>query len=150
MPEDTVLDWDSEIENDGQTFTLLPDGEYPFRVTKFERTRFGGSAKLSACWCAKLTLDVGDAEISTTMTCNLYLVQSQEWKLCSFFCCIGHRKRGEKFKPDWSKVVGSTGIAKVTTRTWKGNDGTDRQSNEIAHFLDPVIEENGVDDVPDW
>ena len=33
------LDWDSEIEKDGAEFITLPAGEYPFVVTKYERSR---------------------------------------------------------------------------------------------------------------
>lgn len=43
------MDWDDAIENDGQEFIILPEGDYNFTVTDFERGRFPGSAKMSAC-----------------------------------------------------------------------------------------------------
>ena len=55
---DGALDWDCEITSEGGEFTLLPDGDYPFTVTKFERQRFDGSAKLPPCNKAELTLSV--------------------------------------------------------------------------------------------
>ena len=54
------LGWNDTIEHDGSDWVLLPPGEYPFTVEKFERARFAGSAKLPPCNQAKLTLTVGD------------------------------------------------------------------------------------------
>ena len=34
------MDWDDAIENDGQEFIILPEGDYNFTVTDFERGRF--------------------------------------------------------------------------------------------------------------
>ena len=53
----TAMDWDSTIENDS-TFTLLPEGVYPFTVTGFERARHNGSAKLDPCPKAVLTIEI--------------------------------------------------------------------------------------------
>ncbi len=137
MTAERALDWNDPIENDGGDFTLLEPGEYPFRVTGFERKRFGGSAKLPPCNQAAITLDVGDAETSTTIVNNLFLHSKTEGLLCQFFRAIGARKHGERLVMDWSKVVGATGMCKVKTRNWTGNDGQQRQSNEIEKFLDP-------------
>ena len=51
-----VLDWNDIIEDDGQEFVLLEEGDYNFIVRDFERGRFPGSAKLPACNKAILTL----------------------------------------------------------------------------------------------
>ena len=83
--ENKCFDWDDAIENDGEGFTLLPKGEYPFRVTKFERSHFKGSTILPPCNAAIVTFDVGDAEISASLTERFFLVQSCEWKLSGYF-----------------------------------------------------------------
>ena len=44
-----------EIENDNE-FQILPDGDYNFTVTGFERGRHQGSAKLPPCNKAIITL----------------------------------------------------------------------------------------------
>jgi hypothetical protein len=135
------MDWNDAVENDGQEFTLLPAGEYPFRVAKFERARYKGSDKIPPCNEAKLTLDVGDAEKSTTTAVRLFLVKSQEWKLASFFRSIGARKHGERMVMDWNKVIGATGTCKVKVRKWTGtgdNAGKEYEGNEVDKFLDPV------------
>ena len=52
------MDWTDTIESDGQEFVLLPEGDYNFVVSAFERGRFPGSAKMQACNKATLTLQV--------------------------------------------------------------------------------------------
>ena len=32
-----LMDWDDAIENDGQEFIILPEGDYIFTVVDFER-----------------------------------------------------------------------------------------------------------------
>ena len=44
-----TLEWDSIIQKDGLDFVVLPEEDYDFEVTEFERARFEGSEKLSAC-----------------------------------------------------------------------------------------------------
>jgi hypothetical protein len=132
------LDWNDTIENDGSDYTLLPAGVYPFAVIKFERARFAGSAKQPPCNQAKLTLDVGNEEVSTTIEHNLFLHQKNEWALCQFFRSIGGRKHGERMVMDWTKVPGATGRAKVGVRDWTGKDGKVHQSNQVEKFLDPA------------
>ena len=37
--------WDDVIQNDGQEFEPIPEGDYDFVIDKFERSRSSGSAK---------------------------------------------------------------------------------------------------------
>ena len=54
----TEMTWDDSIESDGMQYQILPEGEYNFTVTGFERSRFPGSAKVPSCPKAVLTLTV--------------------------------------------------------------------------------------------
>ena len=66
--------WDDEIQNDSPDLVLLPEGEYPFEVTKFERQRHPGSAKLPPCAMALLTIQVDGGEKGrSVVTHRLYL-----------------------------------------------------------------------------
>lgn len=133
------LDWTSSIENDS-TFTLLPNGDYDFEVVSFERGRYtpGPNGKLPECNKAVLSIKVTDEEgQSSTITHNLFLHSSTEGMLCAFFTGIGQRKHGEKFTMNWNAVIGSKGRCKIGTRKWKGNDGEERESNEIKEFYEP-------------
>ena len=38
---------------------------------------------------------------------------------------------------NWSAVPGSGGVCHVGVRKWTGNDGKERESNEITEFYDP-------------
>lgn len=88
-----AFSWDDEIRNDGPDYVLLPEGDYPFTVTKFERARFEGSAKLPPCSMAKLSITVhGGAKGDAYLTHRLYLHTRTEGLLCAFFESIGQRK----------------------------------------------------------
>jgi hypothetical protein len=141
---DRELGWNDPIENDGSDWVLLPAGEYPFRVEGLERKRFEGSAKLPPCNEACLTVEVGDAEASTTIQHRLYLHSKTEGLLCAFFRAIGARKHGERVVMDWGKVIGATGRCKVGVREWTAKDGGIKTSNQIEKFLDPAEATDGA------
>jgi len=135
--EGRELGWEDTIENDS-TFVLLPEGEYDFTVTKFERGRHPGSDKLPACNKAVVTLEVNSAAgEKVELRHNLFLHTKCEGMLCAFFTAIGQRKHGEKLQMDWSKVIGSKGRVKISIRKWTSKDGNEMQSNGIKRFVEP-------------
>ena len=140
-----ILDWDSAIEEDGQGFVLLDEGDYDFTVTGFERGQHNGSAKIPPCPKALLTLsvetDAGVAEIKE----NLILYKTMEWKLSSFFRCIGLKKHGERLVMDWGHVLGASGRAHIIQREYVGNDGTTKKTNGVAYFMDYIPAEKHFD-----
>jgi hypothetical protein len=136
---DRELDWDEGIELNPSSFTILPEGEYEFKVTKFERQRHPGSAKLPSCPKAVLTLEVpGPDGASAVITHNLFLHTKTKGLLSAFFISIGQGKQGETVRLDWSKVVGSTGRASIGIRKYEKKDGSTGEANEIKQFLPPL------------
>lgn len=135
---DRELDWDEGIELNPSSFVLLPEGEYEFTVTKFERQRHPGSAKLPSCPKAVLTLEINSADGPAIITHNLFLHTKTLGLLSAFFICIGQGKQGDMVKLDWGKVVGSTGRASVGVRKYTKKDGSEGESNEIKAFLPPL------------
>lgn len=130
------IGWDDAIENDN-SFVLLPEGDYQFTVTKFERSRHNGSEKLPPCNKLVLTIELTDGQQKTTVEHNLFMHSKCEGMLCEFFTAIGQRKHGEKLVPRWNQVVGSTGTCKVGIRTWTSNrTGETMQSNQIRRFYE--------------
>lgn len=133
------FDWDSVIENDGESFELLPEGDYDFEVLSFERGRHNGSEKLPPCPKAVVKIRVSDGQRTGVLTHNLMLHSKCEGLLCAFFTGVGQRKHGEKLRMDWNKVAGSKGRCKVGVRTWKSRTtGEDMKSNEIKRFYEPA------------
>lgn len=132
---DRELGWDEEIQKDSD-FILLPEGDYDFTVDSFERGRHGGSEKLPPCNKAILKLRIESHEGTAVITHNLFLHTKTEGMISAFFTSIGQKKKGEKVKMNWNAVIGSTGRCKIGVRNWKGNDGEDRQSNEIKRFYE--------------
>ena len=70
---DRAFGWDDEIKNDGPDFVLLPEGDYLFTVTAFERARYEGGAKLPPCSMAKLTIRIhgGDKGETSVLICRM-------------------------------------------------------------------------------
>jgi hypothetical protein len=94
--QNMMMDWNDSIENDGQAFVLLPEGDYNFVVTNFERGRFPGGAKVPACNKASITVQVNAPEGFSTVKFDLLLYRSLEWRISAFFRSIGQNKHGEK------------------------------------------------------
>lgn len=129
--------WDDEISQDSAEFALLPEGEYEFSVTGFERGRYPGGAKLPSCPKATVSLRFEGVEGVAVIKHNFFLHSKCEGLLCAFFTCLGMRKRGEPLRMDWPGTVGRTGRAKITVRSYTGNDGREYQTNDVKHFLEP-------------
>ena len=130
------MDWGDTIESDGLEFVILPEGDYTFTVTNFERGRFPGSAKIPACNKATLTIQIDNDKGSATARFDLILYRTLEWKIASFFRCIGQKKHGERVTMDWNKVIGSRGRAHFKPRTYTDRDGNERQANDVERFYD--------------
>ena len=133
-----AMGWDDSIENEGQEFILLDEGDYEFTVEKMERGQFNGSAKLSPSPKATLTLAVATDRGTAHVKTDLILNRALEWKLCQFFLSIGLKKHGEPLVMKWGEVTGRTGKAHIRQRSWTGNDGVERKSNDVERYLDPM------------
>lgn len=141
------LDWNSEIEKDGNDFVIAEPGDYSFTVVGFERARFNGSAKIPACNQAKLTikLDMPDGS-DCRVKHNLLLHSKVEWRLCEFFTAIGQRQKGQRLAPNWNALIGATGRCKVSKRKYTNRDGREMETNDIDKFYEPAQGQQG--DVP--
>lgn len=130
------LDWDSTIEEDGQQIIVLEEGDYNFLVTSFERGSFPGGNKIPACNKATITVQVNSPKGLATVKFDLFLHRSVEWKLSSFFRCIGQKKVGEKLVMNWGDVIGSVGRAHFKPRTYTNTNGEVRETNDLDRFID--------------
>ena len=131
MEQNRALNWDDEITQES-SFTLLPEGEYNFKVTNFERAWYDGSDKIPPCNKAIITIKVetpqGDAEIKE----NFFLTTKTEGLLSAFFTSIGQKKKGEPLRMNWGKVIGSTGRCKIGFREYNDN-----KYNTVKRWLSP-------------
>jgi len=144
--KDMLMNWDDSIETDGQEYILLPEGEYNFKVTNFERGRFVGSAKIPQCNKATITIQIEAKEGTTSVKFDLILYRTLEWRISAFFRCIGQKKHGEKLTMDWGKVIGSKGRAYIKQRSYTNLNGEEKLINDIDRFID--YNEDFFDDLP--
>ncbi len=134
--EGRAFGWDEEIRNDGPDYVLLPAGEYPFEIVKFERSRYPGGPKLPPCAMAVLTVRIdGGDKGQALLTDRLYLHTRTEGMLCAFFESIGQRAHGQALVPRWNEVTGSRGLCRVGVREYTTKDGSVRSVNEITRYL---------------
>lgn len=128
MSDEKVLDqgfgWDDEVEEATGEFKLLPEGDYKFTVTKFDRGWYeaGPGAKIASCNQADLEFSITwkdeDGEVRTNTVRNyMKLSRKLQWVIYEFFESIGLRKKGDgSTKMPWDKVMGATGICQIGTR----------------------------------
>lgn len=139
-----MMEWDAYIEKESE-FVLLPEGDYDFTVTSFEKGWFDGSAKIEACNKAILELTINAPGLgSTVVKENILLSDKVEWKLCEFFRCIGQKQHGTGVKMNWNKVQGAKGRAHIVINEYTGNDGNNYKNNKVARYLDPETELGGA------
>lgn len=134
--KDMLMDWNDSIETDGQEFILLPEGDYNFKVTNFERGRFPGGPKVPPCNKATIHVQVETTEGMANVKFDLLLYRSLEWRISAFFRCIGQKKHGEKLTMDWNKVIGSIGRAHFKQRAYTNNQGEEKSANDVDRFID--------------
>lgn len=139
-----MMEWDAYIEKESE-FVLLPEGDYDFTVTSFEKGWFDGSAKIEACNKAILELTINAPGLGSTIVKeNILLSDKVEWKLCEFFRCIGQKQHGTGVKMNWNKVQGAKGRAHIVVNEYVGNDGNNYKNNKVARYLDPETELGGA------
>ena len=135
-----ALDWEGYIEKD-DSFVLLPEGIYDFKVLSLERGYFNGSEKMPPCPRATVQIQVTDPTSKTPVELNesLLLNTKMEWKLSQFFTSIGQKKPGERVQMNWQAVPGATGKAEIHQREYTNQNGEKRTTNAVKNFL-PALE----------
>lgn len=143
--DDRELDWEEEILNEANSYTLLPDGDYPCTILKMERARYDGSAKVPPCRMAKLTVAVHGGELGeNTVTCQLFLLQRFAWKIAEVFVSCGLASpEDERVRMQWDKLEGAACRCRIVQEDYTkksgphaGETGT---ANRITKFLPPVV-----------
>lgn len=123
------LNWDDNIEKDGDEYVILPEGDYEFVVESYERARHPGSEKLPACNKAIVKLRIDSQYGTAIINHNLFLHTNTEGMLSAFFTAIGQKKKGEALRMNWNMVPGSTGRVHV-----KPKEYNNKQYNDIKKF----------------
>lgn len=107
--EGRELGWEDEISQESE-FIVLPEGDYPFTIDRFERGRSSGEGKLPACNMATVFFRVtGDDGSEVTIKENYILHTKMEWKLSQLFRGVGLKKKDEPLHMNWTALPGLTG-----------------------------------------
>lgn len=115
--------WDDEIEEStGGKFEPVPDGDYWFTVTGFERGWYEArpGSKFASCNQAEIEFtiewinDAGEQR-RNKIVYKLKLSRKLQWIIYEFFESTGLRKKGDgTTKMPWNEIIGKTGICEVS------------------------------------
>jgi len=146
------LEWNDTVEEGDNDFTPLPAGECEFEVVGFKRARHKGSANLTPCNKAIVSIKLTKDGRSSTIDHNFFLHTKCENFICLFFKSIGMRKSGEKFAMDWTSITGKTGTCKIKIKKWIAKSGErageEMSGNDIVKFNEPSVKQEEKANVP--
>ena len=142
--------WDDEVSE--SQFENLPDGDYVFTVTNFEKAYYepkNTESKIGACQQANIeftirwTNDKGE-EKENKLVHRLKLWRSLEFMIYQFFESIGLRKKGDgTIKMPWNQIVGKSGVCAIGHHTdSKGNEYNDIVKCYPAELAPKVTKNN--------
>ena len=116
-----AMGWDDEFE-EGSEFLLLPEGDYNFTITQFERAYFNGSDKLPAAPMAVVEMTIPYEGQEAKIKSNFILCKSLQWKNHQLFESVGLIKKGSGAqKLPWDQLTGKSGVCEITHRNYNGN-----------------------------
>ena len=133
--DNKIMDWGDTIESDGQEFVVLPEGDYTFTITGFERGRHTPTPKIPACNKAIIYISIDNDIGIANGRFELILYRTLEWKIAAFFRCIGQKKHGEKLAMNWNGIVGARGKAHFKPIT-RDKNGVAKEYNDLERFYD--------------
>ena len=134
-----IIGWDDPIEDTGdigQIYTTLPEGIYDFTVTGFERKYYSGGAGKEPCNYAVLSLDIHGGELGEGRCKTSIFLTGEMKRVKSFFLSTKLlQPKGKLDKMPWNKIVGASGKAEFSKRTYEG-----KEYNDVKYFLAPSPE----------
>lgn len=126
------------VEQHEGGYKLLTPGPARFVVREFKRGFFGGSDKIGPCPQAELALLVTDQRgESTTVPVRIPLDDKLAWKITSLFqsCGLLPENVSGNVRYPWAQLEGTHGQCVIAHSTWRGRDGQERKSNDLARFV---------------
>lgn len=115
-----ALGWDDEIEE--SSFEVIPDGDYKFEVTGFERGWWEpqrSDSKIPKCNQAEIEMTIRWTNESGRARTNkviykLKLVDILQFAIYQFFESVGLRKKGDgTAKMPWDSIIGTVGVCQI-------------------------------------
>lgn len=149
-----TLGWDDKIEE--SSFETLPDGDYAFTVTGFERGWWepkNAESKIPACNQAEIELSINWKNEKGILRTNklvykLKLVRNLQYLIYQFFESVGLRKKGDgTTKMPWDQIIGTSGVCQIGHHeTSQGNIFNDVNKCYVPGSVPTVINNADVED----
>ena len=133
MDNSQAFSWD-DVVNESE-LEVLPDGDYSFTVTAFEKAWFepkSPDSKIKSCHQANVEFTIKwvndkGVERENKLVYKLKLWRSLEFLVYQFFESIGLKKKGDGASVmPWNQIIGKSGICSIGHHSDdKGNDYND-------------------------
>jgi hypothetical protein len=156
-PVGGAFGWKDEAEVSEGGYTLLPEGEALFSITKVERVRkeFGKFGTINVAVLTLLCSSMDpDARGGVEIKLQLGLHADLGWKILQLATSCGLRKHGDPALVHpawWDQFEGQVGRCMVAHRRFAKKDDKPGEktglSNEITEFLDPAEAPAADDDI---
>ena len=125
--------WEDEVEE--SSFELLPDGDYIFTVSTWEKAYWEPTkpdSKVGACQQANIEISIdwvnsAGQKKTNKLVHRLKLWRSLDFLIYQFFESIGLRKKGDgSQRMPWDQIVGKSGVCQIGHHTdSKGSEYND-------------------------
>lgn len=122
----SVMGWDSPLVKPN-TFTLLSEGHYSFKVVNFEKGYYEDDS--SSCPVAKLRLEIDNDQGNVVINHNIFLTESNIQTVSDFFASIGMTPEDDA-PPAWNEIVGKEGGCHIIKK-----DLTFKTINSVDRFI---------------
>lgn len=135
--ENDAIPVDAPVEYEGG-FTVIPEGEYFFKVLSVDRKQSEGGANFPAHLKMCLALQIENAEGHSIgqVKDDIPMYRKFLWKYSDFAKSIGMVKPDDKnIFVNWQQVPGSEGKCKVTIRKYTKRDGSEGEQNQVKYLL---------------
>ena len=140
-----ILGWDAVITEDEAQFITLPEGDYPFTVTSAARKTYEKKREESKLpdGCPYLEIimrfDAPNGD-STTVTDNLYLCSTMQFKVGGFLLGVGLKQKGQPVNVGavFQQIMGRKGVAHLTVNKYIDKSGNEQTNNRVKYYLDPT------------
>ena len=140
-----MLGFDTPVVAEVNEFSLLPEGNYPFKIVDVEKgyTDNPDSKIPVNTPRAIITLECDGGEVGKNKV-RLYLFWTQNM-MCKFsevFISVGLTKPTETFVPNPDLLLGTSGVVELLQESYT-KDGQERTRNTIKRCLPPVNDFGG-------
>lgn len=134
--------WGDEVTSDGDIYVTLMPGKYVGEITSAKKGMWESKGKMNGCKYVDVSVTIKTDDGQTTVSDNIFLSRSVEWKIGQFLRACGLKAKGEPIKPEKaSQSVHKKVLVTIGCQLGKDHDYQDlTDPNEIQSYLNSGVD----------